>query len=197
MIRTERRQAEQKRRARLLALISALILLLALAFLGCTSHGPGTPPPEPTYCEETGFPDAPAAFRPAQEAGAAEVLAKMVWGEARGCPPTEQAATVWCVLNRVDSEDPYYPDTIAGVVTQPSQFVGYDASNPVDPAILALVEDVLARWSIEDICTGDVDRVLPEAYLFFTGDGKINTFTTDWKGGEVWDWSLDSPYEED
>lgn len=37
-----------------------------------------------------------------------EALARMVWGEARGCSTTEQAAVVWCVLNRFDSDDPYY-----------------------------------------------------------------------------------------
>ena len=39
-------------------------------------------------------------------------------------------------------------------------------------------------------------RVLPREYLFFTGDGKHNHFRTEWDGGQVWDWSLQSPYEE-
>ena len=59
----------------------------------------------------------------------AELLARTVWGEARGCGTEQQAAVVWCVLNRVDSER--FPDSIAAVVTQPSQFFGYSASNPV------------------------------------------------------------------
>ena len=70
-------------------------------------------------------------------------LAKMVWGEARGCSTTEQAATIWCVLNRYDSGDHFWADTVEGITTQPCQFYGYDPSNPVDPDILALVEDVL------------------------------------------------------
>ena len=32
-------------------------------------------------------------------------------------------------------------------------------------------------------------------YLWFTGDGKRNHFQNEYKGGEVWDWSLPSPYE--
>lgn len=47
-------------------------------------------------------------------------LARTVWGEARGCTTTEQAAVVWCVLNRVDSQD--FPDDILEVLEQPNQF---------------------------------------------------------------------------
>lgn len=132
----------------------------------------------------------------AADTAAAEALAKMVWGEARDCTLTEQAACVWCVLNRVDSTSPCYPDTIIGVVTQPKQFHGFRPENPVDPEILALVEDVLARWSIEDTCVGEVGRVLPREYLFFSGDGQHNHFRTEWRGDETWDWSLWSPYED-
>lgn len=38
--------------------------------------------------------------------------------------------------------------------------------------------------------------MLPREYLFFTGDGEHNHFRTEWDGGQVWDWSLQSPYEE-
>ena len=127
-----------------------------------------------------------------------EALARMVWGEARGCPTTEQAAVVWCALNRFDSGDPYYANcmTIYDIVTQPAQFAGYDPENPVEPEILALVEDVLVRWMAEKVCVGDVGRVLPPEYLYFTGDGRANTFRDQYQGGNTWDWSLDSPYEE-
>jgi len=65
----------------------------------------------------------------------------------------------------------------------------------VDPDILALVEDVLARWMAEKECVGSVGRVLPKEYLYLTGDGAHNYFTTEWQGGQTWDWSLESPYE--
>ncbi|MEG1578414.1 MAG: cell wall hydrolase, partial [Oscillospiraceae bacterium] len=125
----------------------------------------------------------------------AECLARMLYGEARGCSTTEQAAVVWCALNRVDSEDPYYPDDIVAVVTQERQFHGYDPEHPVLPELLALAEDVLARWSIEGGCVGSVGRVLPEEYLYFTGDGMHNYFWTEYTGGETWGWWLESPYE--
>ena len=125
---------------------------------------------------------------------AAIVLAKTVWGEARGCDTEGQAAVVWCVLNRVDSG--YWSSSIIGVVTQPSQFHGYHPDHPVDSDILALVWDVLTRWQAEKTCVGSVGRVLPKEYLYFSGDGKVNTFRTEYRGGETWDWSLDSPYVE-
>lgn len=124
----------------------------------------------------------------------ARALARTVWGEARGCSVTEQAAVVWCVLNRVDSAEPYYPDDIIGVVSQPKQFSGYDPNHPVDSDILALVWDVLERWQAEKSGAEDVGRVLPADYLWFRGDGKANHFRDAYKGGETWDWSLDSPY---
>ena len=117
----------------------------------------------------------------------------MVWGEARGCSTTEQAATVWCVLNRVDDSG----KDILSVLLAPNQFQGYDYSNPVEPELVALVEDVLIRWEIEDECVGGVGRVLPKDYLWFTGDGRHNHFCNKYKSDVCWDWSLPSPYEGD
>jgi hypothetical protein len=120
-----------------------------------------------------------------------EMLAKLVWGEARGCSTTEQAAVIWTVLNRVDSEDPYYPDTIQDVVTQPNQFHGYHPNHPVEQDKVELAIDVLTRW-----LNGGEGRVLPEEYIFFHGDGVHNHFRVEYQhNGQYWDWSLDSPYE--
>lgn len=118
-------------------------------------------------------------------------LAKTVWGEARGCSDTEQAAVMWCILNRVDS--PLYPNSITEVVKQPSQFFGYSPNNPVDKEILQLAETVLSYWKAGD----DSGRVLPKEYLYFTGDGKRNHFYVSWGDtSNPWDWSLNSVYEE-
>lgn len=122
-------------------------------------------------------------------------LARMVWGEARGCTTSEQAAVVWCVLNRVDR--PEWPDDPLEVVKQKNQFSGYDPENPVWPEHLALVEDVLDRWELERTSMGDVGRVLPKEYVFFEGKNGHNHFRTEYRGGTIWDWSLDSPYKEE
>lgn len=122
----------------------------------------------------------------------AEIMARMMWGECRGAPSTmEKAAVAWCVLNRVD--DDRYPDTIKGVITQPNQFTGYRASNPVDPELLWIANDVITRWQ-----TDGEGRVLPETYIYFVAGGGCNKFSEVWPvGRDTWDWSAEDPYKEE
>lgn len=124
----------------------------------------------------------------------AEHLAKLVYGEARGCSTVEQAAVVWCAINRTESDDPFYPDTLVEVITQENQFQGYDEDNAVLPSLLELAQDVLDRWSAEQSGENNVGRVLPANYLWFYGDGEQNHFRTQLIGGDTWDWSLENPY---
>lgn len=121
-----------------------------------------------------------------------EMLARLTWGEARGCTTTEQAAVMWCVLNRVDSEDPLFPDTIQEVITQKNQFHGYNINNPIWPELEDLARDVLMRW-----LTNEEGRVLPLEYCWFSGDGLHNYFRDAYglNKANIWDWSLESPYE--
>ena len=100
-------------------------------------------------------------------------MAKMLWGEARGCARDNQAMAVWCVLNRVD--DSRFPDTIQGVLSQPSQFHGYSPNFPVWDNLYAVALDVLTRWSMEKK-GADVARELDKNAVFFTGDGIQNWF---------------------
>lgn len=124
-----------------------------------------------------------------------EALCKAVWGEARGCSLTEQAAVIWCVLNRV--EDERFPNDIISVLTQENQFTGYRESNPIENSIYELVNDVLSRWYIEDEAVGVVGRVLPKEYCWFRGNGTENIFRDSYSGNyNVWDWDLESPYKE-
>ena len=100
-------------------------------------------------------------------------MAKMLWGEARGCALDNQQKAVWCVLNRVD--DSRFPDTILGVLSQPSQFHGYSPDFPVWDELKEVALDVLTRWSLEKQGVA-VERELPNTYLWFTGDGVQNHF---------------------
>lgn len=124
-----------------------------------------------------------------------DAIARMIYGEARNCNVESQAGAVWCVLNRVD--DPRFPDTVLGVVTQQDQFFGYSESHPVLPELVEVVEDVLMRYSAERSGVEDVGRVLPQEYLYFSGDGTCNYFTVTYASSEVWDWSLRSPYKDE
>lgn len=121
---------------------------------------------------------------------AAVYIAKTVYGEARGLGQTDQAAVVWCILNRVDA----YGSDIVSVVTAPNQFHGYSAGNPVTDDIYWLVNDVLQRWQNEKAGASDVGRVLPKEYLYFYGDGVRNHYRTAYRGGTTWNWGLASPY---
>ena len=129
----------------------------------------------------------------------AVVIAKTIWGEARGVRDSvvttecQWAAVTWTILNRFDAG---YSDTIAGVVTAPNQFHGYKASFPIDDDILELVFDVLERWNAEKLGEEDVGRVLPADYLWFGGDGAHNHFRNEYRGGTRWDWSYGDPYAE-
>ena len=100
-------------------------------------------------------------------------VAKMLWGEARGCALDNQQKAVWCVLNRVD--DPRFPDTILGVLSQPSQFHGYSPDFPVWDELKEVALDVLTRWSLEKQGV-TVERELPNTYLWFTGYNGSNHF---------------------
>ena len=120
-------------------------------------------------------------------------IAKTVWGEARGLSKTHQAGVVWAILNRCD--DGRFGKGIISVITAPSQFAGYRSGNPVDPEIRELVVDVLDRYSQEKAGIKNVGRVLPKEYLYFRGNGRVNLFSKKWNSTNIWDWSLESPYE--
>ena len=100
-------------------------------------------------------------------------IAKMLYGESRGCSIDNQRKAVWCVLNRVD--DDRFPDSIIEVLKQPQQFHGYSDSLPVWDELTAVAEDVLTRWSLEKQGVA-VNRELPKSFLYFTGTGQENIF---------------------
>ncbi len=150
--------------------------------------------------EETAEPTVEPAVEPERDMStwetAAEYIAKTIYGEALVCSTTERAAVAWCILNRADDARDTTPAGVIAVVTKPHQFHGYAEDNPVLPELKALALDVIGRWLDEKDGETNVGRVLPREYLFFSGDGVHNHFRTEWEGGQTWDWSLDSPYEE-
>ena len=164
--------------------IIAFILIILLALLLCIVYARATweqPAPKVTTEETAGpeQPEAPVQTEPPvyyemyfTEDDVAEV-AKMLWGEARGCTRDNQIKCAWIVCNRVDDE--CFPDTILGVLEQPSQFHGYDPSYPVTDELYSIAFDVLTRWSYEKQGI-PVRRELPESFLWFTGNGVENIF---------------------
>jgi hypothetical protein len=109
-----------------------------------------------------------------------DILAKVVWGEARGCTPEEQRLVVWTILQRVD--DPRWPNTIKDVVTQRGQFPGYRENSPICEYIWILCYDEVLDW-IQGGTPPILEPYAPAApYYFFDGDGRNNWFREDWEG---------------
>lgn len=163
------------------------------------------------YLPEAATPEQPAEPEPVKLYTEADVemLARLIYTEARGVKSkTEQAAVVWVVLNRLDNPN-RLQKTIADVVCAPYQF-DYRPWVPVTDEFKALAVDVLERWQAEKRATAgspaspggasrsaeDVGRVLPPEYQYFEGRGGRNWFSAKWKSQEYWGWGLGSPYED-
>ena len=167
--------------------IILLVLLLCIVYARAAweDEAPSSPAPAVT-AEETVEPEpseAPEQTEPpvyyemyfTEDDVAA--MAKMLWGEARGCTRDNQIKCAWVVCNRVD--DDRFPNTIRSVLEQPSQFHGYDPTYPVTSELYDVAFDVLTRWSYEKQGI-PVRRELPNTYLWFTGDGEQNHFREAW-----------------
>lgn len=129
-----------------------------------------------------------------------EIAAKIILKEAESVKDNcgvsgdcHRAAVIWCILNRVDAG---YGD-FEEVATAPNQFAYYQNTRIVKE-FYELAEDVLDRWSQEKAGIKDVGRILPQDYLWFRGNGKVNIFRNKYKGDyKIWDWSLPDPYVKD
>ena len=168
--------------------ITASTFIILLALLLCIVYARATweQPSQGVTAEETVEPEqseAPVQTEPPvyyemyfTEDDVAEV-AKMLWGEARGCTRNNQIKCAWIVCNRVDDER--FPDTILGVLEPPPQFHGYDPSYPVTDELYNVAFDVLTRWSYEKQGV-PVRRELASSFLWFTGNGEENIFREAW-----------------
>ena len=127
----------------------------------------------------------------------AEIIAQILYHECGALPKLEQSAVVWCILNRLDSELAYFPDSIEEVCKQKignTYMFAYRDDAPVEKELYELAADVLARWQREKSGEANVGRTLPKEYLYFWGDGRHNHFRIEYQGREYWDWSLPDPY---
>ena len=164
-----------KRLSIILAIICAVLMAIATVYATVTaaeSVPEGVPPEVNTegLCVQTvKEPEYEMYYTDADVVA----VAKMLYGESRGCSIDNQQKAVWCVLNRVDADG--FPDTIIGVLSQPNQFHGYSTAFPVWDDLTAVAEDVLTRWSLEKQGVA-VNRELPKSYLYFTGTGRENIF---------------------
>ena len=111
-----------------------------------------------------------------------EAIARTLYGECRGVETVaEQEAVAWVILNRLDAG---YADTVLGVVSAPGQFAGYSPEHPLWPELVEVARRVLIMHHREQLGES-VERVLPSAYLWFSGDGVKNTFRDQYRGGNL------------
>lgn len=167
--------------------ITAFIFIILLALLLCIVYARATwdeqpviapmvsaeEPTEPEQSESPEPSEAPVYYEMYFTEDDVTEVAKMLWGEARGCTRDNQIKCAWVVVNRVD--DDRFPDTIQGVLSQPHQFHGYSESFPVTDELYSVAFDVLTRWSYEKQ-GAPVRRELPSSFLWFTGNGQENIF---------------------
>ncbi|MGI6485837.1 MAG: spore cortex-lytic enzyme [Tepidanaerobacteraceae bacterium] len=79
-----------------------------------------------------------------------ELLAKLVYAEARGEPYMGQVAVAATVLNRL--KDPRYPNTISGIIFQVVN--GYYQYSPVADGQINLTPNATARRAVNDALSG-------------------------------------------
>ena len=103
------------------------------------------------------------------------MIAKTIYGEAGSSwiSRADKAKVAWTILNRVD--DPRWPNTISGVITQPNQFHGYISSYSVTDYCYDIALDVLTRWSLEKQGV-EIYREAAKNITAFYGDGRNNHF---------------------
>lgn len=85
-----------------------------------------------------------AAAAPVSSTGEIEALARLLYCMVPTHSRDDQEAVCWCVINRCESS--LYPDSIEGVVEQPSQWVGYTDGAPVVQQYYDVAKDVLEQW---------------------------------------------------
>lgn len=123
-----------------------------------------------------------------------EMIAKVVYREARGLPLEHQAAVVWTILNRVDAKD-RFGNTIEEVITSPNQYA-WNPDTPLTTEQLWIARDVVEKWIMEKVNNNEEGRVLPKDYYFFSaGDDNTNWFRKEYESTEIWNWELENPYQ--
>lgn len=105
-----------------------------------------------------------------------KICAQVLYGEAKDCSQEEQMLVIWCICNRVDSENSYFPNTIIEVATQAGQFHGYASNNPILPQLYEVAREVLECWDIGEEALVYPPYSASSNYLYFYGDGYHNWF---------------------
>lgn len=107
--------------------------------------------------------------------------ALLAWGEYSGSDYAQRTAPIWCACNRADAwglplDEVMHSDAFHGLLTERS----------VPEEWYDLARETLARWELEKMGYIDVGRTLPSEYLYFSGDGTVNIYRTEYVGGMIY-----------
>lgn len=138
-------------------------------------------PPETSADTPNTYPSQQNVLNAAMEAISDELVAEaalLAWGEYSGSDYAQRTAPIWCACNRADAwgltlEEVMHSDAFHGLLTErevPEEW--YD-----------LARETLARWELEKMGYIDVGRTLPSEYLYFSGNGVVNVYRTEYIGG--------------
>lgn len=138
-------------------------------------------PPEMSVYTPNTYPSQQSVLNSAMEAISDELVATaalLAWGEYSGTDYAQRTAPIWCACNRADAwemtlDEVMHSDAFHGLLTErevPEEW--YD-----------LARETLARWELEKMGYIDVGRTLPSEYLYFSGNGVVNVYRTEYIGG--------------
>lgn len=138
-------------------------------------------PPETSADTPNTYPSWESVLNTAMEAIPDELVAEaalLAWGEYSGTDYAQRTAPIWCACNRADAwgltlEEVMHSDAFHGLLT--------DREVPAEWYDLA--RETLARWELEKLGYIDVGRTLPSEYLYFSGNGVVNVYRTEYIGG--------------
>ena len=138
-------------------------------------------PPETAADTPNTYPSWESVLNTAMAAIPDELVAEaalLAWGEYSGTDYAQRTAPIWCACNRADAwgmtlDEVMHSDAFHGLLTErevPEEW--YD-----------LARETLARWELEKMGYIDVGRTLPSEYLYFSGNGVVNVYRTEYIGG--------------
>ena len=91
----------------------------------------------------------------------------------------EMSKVLCVVMNRQRSTNPYYPDTVRGVVLQKNQFTPMSRNRNAKPSPIAIekIKDWCERYDIYDPSV----QTISKSHLFFTGKNGTNITREKWR----------------
>jgi N-acetylmuramoyl-L-alanine amidase len=108
------------------------------------------------------------------KAGDLDLLARVVWAEARSEPFEGQCAIVWVIINRLKRERGRFPNSIQAIIKQPFAFSCFNSSDPQCRKVKTVSEAdptfVEAMRVSMDVMTGKVPSPVGKAdHYYLTG----------------------------